>query len=87
MKTLSYIPENEIAVNSFEDAVTIAKILLKNHNAVLLTEEEDLTIVNWVWCQSSQSNRNDVVFMDRCSFEENFQQVENEKEDSDEELI
>lgn len=63
------IPNNEIALNDFDDAVTIAKILMKNGNVVMFSEEEDLTIVNFMWSQG-ECDRNDVVFMDRCDFEE-----------------
>ena len=62
--------ENEgIAVHSYEDACALAKILLDNGKAVMITEEEELYIVNWVWCDSGYPDRNDVVFRNRVSVE------------------
>ena len=69
------IPENEIAVNDFEDACTITKILLKNNNAVLMTCEEDLFIINWIWCEGSQADRNETAFMSREDLYNNFIEV------------
>lgn len=62
------VPDREIAVHDFDDAVQIAKILIKNGNVVMLSTEEDLTIINFLWSQND-SDRNDVVFMDRSDFD------------------
>lgn len=73
--------ENEgIAVRSFEDACALSKILLDNGNAVMITEEEGLYIVNYVWCDSGFPDRNDVVFRNRAELEiELIQAEEDEK--------
>ena len=71
------IPEGEIPVNDFDDAAAIAKILVKNGNVVMLSKEEDLTIVNFIWSQN-KSDRNDVVFMDRCDFYMCYKDIEEE---------
>ena len=71
------IPEGEIPVDDFGDAVAIAKILVKNGNVVMLSKEGDLTIVNFIWSQN-WSDRNDVVFMDRCDFEEHYKDIDGE---------
>ena len=63
-----YLPQQAIAVNSFEEAAKIAKILLENDNVVMLSREECLWCVNWTY--SEYSDRNDVVFVDRDTFEE-----------------
>lgn len=68
------IPEGEIPVNDFDDAITIAKILMKNGNVVMLSKEEDLTIINFMWSQGD-SDRNDVVFMDRYDFDMCYRDV------------
>ena len=70
MELKNLIPEHEIAVDSWEDAITIARILIKNKNAVMITEEENLFILNWVWCDGSQADRNKVVFTSREEYEE-----------------
>ena len=62
------IPETEIALDKFEDAVTVAKVLLENEYVVMLSREEDLYIVNFVYAQ--YADRNDVVFMDRYKYDD-----------------
>lgn len=74
-----YLENDELSVNDFKDACTIAEILLKNGNAVMLTTEEDLFIVNWIWCESGYADRNDVVFRDRASVE--IELMESEEKD------
>ena len=64
-----YLENDGISVHSFEDACALAKILLSNDNAVMITEEEDLFVINWVWCDSGLPDRNCVVFRDRASVE------------------
>ena len=76
------IPNGEIVVNDFDDAVAIAKILVKNGDVVMLSKEEDLTIVNFIWSQND-SDRNDVVFMDRCDFEMCYRKIVEEDEEEE----
>lgn len=67
---LEYIPKTEITIDSYEDAVELARILLDNGYAVLLTREDDLTIINYIWAEGygcNEANRNNVVF---CSIED-----------------
>ena len=64
-----YITKNEIALHSFEDAVAIAKILLDNGYVTMISREEQLYIVNYIW-SAEDANRNDVAFMDRGELEE-----------------
>jgi len=73
-----YLENDGLPVDDFVDACTIAKILLKNGNAVMLTTEEDLFIVNWVWCESGYADRNEVVFRDRASVEIELMESEDE---------
>lgn len=61
---------NELAFKNHEKGLLVAKALLDEHYVVLLSYEENLLIVNWEY--SSISNRNDVVFMSREDFEEEF---------------
>ncbi len=74
------IPGGEIPINDFDDAVAIAKILMKNGNVVMLSKEEDLTIINFMWSQG-ECDRNDVVFMDRFDFEEHYKDIDGEEEE------
>lgn len=64
-----YLPQDGIVVESFEDAVEIQKILLKNGNAVMITQEEQFWIINWIWCQNGYADRNDVIFINRSEYE------------------
>lgn len=66
---MDYLENDGIAVHSYEEACALAKILLDNGNAVMITEEEELYIVNYVWCDSGYPNRNDVIFRNRGSVE------------------
>ena len=59
----------EIAVHSYEDAQVLAELLLKNDYIVMLSREEDLYIVNYIWSPNN-ANRNDVVFMTQENFED-----------------
>ena len=66
------LPE-EIALNTYEDVAAILPTLVNNGYAVMVTREEDLWIVNYIYaCDIScnQPNRNNVVLMDRESFYE-----------------
>ena len=72
-----YITNNEIALHSFEDAVTVAKMLLDNNYVVMISREEQLYIVNYVWSQTG-ANRNDVAFMSREKLEDIIFDAESE---------
>jgi hypothetical protein len=61
---------NEIAFKNHDNGLTVAKALLDEDYIVLLSYEEDLLILNYEW--SSNANRNDVIFMRRDEFEEEF---------------
>lgn len=82
-----YLEDNsEIAVKTYEDAVSIQLTLVRNGYAVMMTQEEDLWILNWVWCDSGYSNRNDVVFRNRGSVEcEDWARLQKITEDDEEE--
>ena len=72
-----YITKNEIALHSFEDAVAMAKILLNNGYVAMISREEQLYIVNYVWSQRG-ADRNDVAFMDREELEDIIFNTESE---------
>ena len=64
-----WITDNEIAVKTFIDAQKLAQILLENGYVVMISTEEQLYIINYVWSPSG-ANRNDVVFQNREVIEE-----------------
>ena len=75
----NYLENEGIAVHSYEDACALSKILLDNGNAVMITEEEELYIVNYVWCDSGYPDRNDVVFRNRAELEIELMQAEEDE--------
>ena len=66
---MKWITDNEIAVKQFIDAQKLAQILLDNGYVVMMSTEEQLYIVNYVWSPNG-ADRNDVVFEDRGIIEE-----------------
>ncbi len=63
------ITNNEIAVKSYTDALSLAEILLNNGYVVMISKEEQLWIVNYIWSHRD-ANRNDVVFINREDYED-----------------
>ena len=72
------VTNNEIAIHSKENAIKIAEILLEENYVVMLSMEEDLYIINFEYSQ--YSDRNDVVFMDRETFEQEYIEINNLEE-------
>ena len=70
--------ENEIAVHDKEVALKIIDLLVDQDYVVMLSREENLYIINYLYSQ--YSNRNDVVFMDREDFDMKYYLMENEEE-------
>ena len=80
---MEYFTDNEIACTEEANAIKLAKILLNEGHVVLLSKEEDLTIVNFEY--SEYSDRNDVVFMNREMFEHQlFEGADNNNEEVEE---
>ena len=71
----------EIAVHSYDDAQKIAEILLRNENVVMISREENLFIINFVY--SKDSDRNNVAFMERDVLWEEFIEKAGDEEDVD----
>lgn len=61
---MRYLTNNEIAVHNYEDASLIASTLLDNDYVVMISREENLYIVNYVWSPNG-ADRNDVCFASR----------------------
>lgn len=64
----------ELVFNTWSDAITVAETLMQNDYVVMLSYEEELTILNAVW--SDGCDRNDVVFMSRDNFDEYYKLIE-----------
>ena len=62
---------NELAFETAEAAFeTVRQMLTAGHYVVMVSREEELWIVNYQY--SDTCNRNDVVFMSREDFEEEY---------------
>ena len=60
--------KNELAFANEDSATTVARILMNEDYVVMLSKEENLTIVNFEYSQ--YSDRNGVVFMSRDEYKE-----------------
>lgn len=69
--------EFSVAIRNYDDACTLAKILMDNDYVVMLSVEEQLYVVSAIWSEH-HADRNDVVFMDGCEFEEKYVEVRQE---------
>ena len=65
---MKYLTNNEIAVNNLEDALKLIQILTDSDYVTMVSTEEGLYIVNYIY--SSTCNRNDVVFQNREELKE-----------------
>lgn len=70
--------ENEIAVHDKEVALKIIDLLVDQAYVVMLSREENLYIINYLYSQ--YSDRNDVVFMNREDFDMKYYLMENDEE-------
>ena len=66
--------EFSVAVHDYDQACALTKILMDNDYVVMLSVEEQMYIVSAIWSER-HADRNDVVFMDRCEFEEKYEEV------------
>ena len=76
------LPE-EIALDKYEDVAKILPILVNNGYATMVTREEDLWIVSYIYAEDTyceQANRNNVVLMDRGIFELDYEERVHEDE-------
>lgn len=69
---------NELAFKNHEDGFKVAQALLNEGYVVMLSHEEQLLILNYEW-SATDANRNDVVFMNRWEFEQNYVPLEEEE--------
>jgi hypothetical protein len=63
-----YLTDNEIAVDNLRDASSLITILTSQQYVVMVSREENLYIINYIY--SRNCNRNNVVFQSREIVEE-----------------
>lgn len=64
---MNLIPQTEIAFKDKQTALEIMAALIEEDYVVMLSKEEELYIINYLW--SPTSDRNDVVFVSREEFD------------------
>lgn len=67
---------NTLSFKNHDVGMKVAQALLSEDYVVLLSLEENLLIINYEW--SAYSDRNDVIFMRRDEFEEEYFNTEGE---------
>lgn len=72
---------DEIAVHDKEVALKIIDLLVDQDYVVMLSREENLYIINYLYSQ--YSDRNDVVFIDREEFDMKYYQIEDEENEEE----
>lgn len=68
------VTENEIAIQDPADVCKCMEMLVRNGYVVMISREENLWIINYVW-SSREADRNDVVFMSKYEFEEHYMEI------------
>ena len=63
-----YLEQEALTFESYEDAAAVQKILLENSYCVMMSREEHLWLLNWVWTENF-ADRNGVIFIDRAIYE------------------
>ena len=84
MKFPEDLSKRDIAFHSFEDAVKVAEILLKNSYCVMFSLEEDLVILHYEWTENF-ADRNQMIFRNRNDYEHEMEQYLNGGMDEDNE--
>jgi len=63
-----YLEQDALAFHDYESAATVQKILLEQGLCVMMSREENLWMLNWVWTEIP-SDRNGVIFINRAGYE------------------
>lgn len=63
-----FLEQDGLTFDHYEDAAHVQKILIENGYCTMLSREEHLWILNWVWT-STPADRNEVIFISREVYE------------------
>ena len=63
-----YLEQEALTFESYEDAVTVQKILIENGYCTMMSREEHLWLLNCVWT-TNFPDRNGVIFISREIYE------------------
>ena len=65
-----FLEQDSLTFESYEDAAAVQKILVENGYCTMMSREEHLWLLNWVWTEEF-ADRNGVIFVDRVMYEYN----------------
>ena len=65
-----FLEQDSLTFESYEDAAAVQKILVENGYCTMMSREEHLWLLNWVWTEKF-ADRNSVIFVDRAMYEYN----------------
>ena len=68
MIDFDYLPKEQLVFDSFADADMVADVLLRNGYVVMMSREDQLYVLNWLW-EDGTANRNDVIFALRSAYD------------------
>lgn len=80
------IPDGELIFHDFDSCSSVAETLLEEGYVLLLSREDSLYVLNYIWTKENYADRNDVVFMDRAEFECRFYEDDEYEEDQEEQI-
>lgn len=63
-----YLEQDALTFHDYESAAKVQKILLEQDFCVMMSREEGLWLLNWVWTETP-SDRNEVIFINRSGYE------------------
>lgn len=65
----NFLEQEALTFDSYASAAEVQKILLENGYCTMMSREEHLWLLNWVWT-STPADRNEVIFINREVYEE-----------------
>lgn len=76
-----YLTDNYLMFRTYEAASNVAQALVNNGYVVMLSREESLWILNYIWTSLDKPHRKDVLFYSREDYEYELYQesLENDK--------
>ena len=63
-----YLEQDSLTFESYEDTAAVQKILIENGYCTMMSREEHLWLLHWVWTEKF-ADRNGVIFVNRAEYE------------------
>jgi len=77
------LPDGELTFHDWESCQNVMDVLLNEGYVLLLSREESLYTLNYIWTCENYADRNEVVFMDRSEFDCKYYEDPDYSEDED----